>query len=231
MTTLRQELHPAYVLHARPFSETSLLLEILSAEHGRITGIARGAKRGKSKKSHLLQPFLALQISWYGKGDLVTIVDAECKSFEKALYGRSAICGLYINELLIKLLPKWDNCAMLFAAYESAIAHLSNSVSADQIILRKFELQLLKSLGYGLQLHKEVTTGALIDAQSYYLFDPVLGPKLSTGYNAHAIKGSSLLSLAQQTWEEHALLDMKRLMRTVLRHHLGDKQLKSRELF
>lgn len=226
---LREELHSAYILHARAYRETSLLLEVLSAQHGRVTVVARGAKRGKLKLSSLLQPFLPLQISWYGNGDLVTLVDVETKHPGPTLYGRSAICGLYINELLIKLLPKWDHCAHLFSMYETTILQLAGS-TLDQIILRKFELQLLKSLGYGLQLNKEVTTGATIDAQSYYMFDPELGPKLTPGFVTHAFKGSSLLSLANETWESHALLDMKRLMRIVLRHHLGNKQLKSREL-
>lgn len=227
----KQELHAAYVLHTRPFRETSMLVEILSAEQGRITLVARGAKRGKSKVSTLLQPFLPLKVSWYGTGELVTLVEVETSQAGPSLYGRNAICGLYLNELLVKLLPKWDSCEFLYAAYEEAIKALATQQLLDQIILRKFEMQLLKSMGYALQLQKEVSTGADVNADHYYLFDPEQGPRLAAAVNPAAIKGASLLALAAETWQEPGvLLDIKRLMRIVLRHHLGARQLISREL-
>lgn len=230
--SLKQELHTAYVLHSRAFRETSLLLDMLSAEHGRVAVVARGAKRGQAKNSSILQPFVPLQIGWFGNGDLVTLTTVETTYPGPSLHGRSAICGLYLNELLIRLLPKWDNCALLFSAYEAAVQQLAAAEVAAQIVLRKFEMQLLKSLGYGLQLHKEVVTGAEILSDSYYLFDPVLGPRLIASSSAAAFKGASLLALANEAWHEPGvLLDIKRLMRFVLRHHLGAKQLVSRELF
>ncbi len=227
----RQELHAAYVLHTRPFRETSMLVEILSAEQGRLTVVARGAKRGKSKISSLLQPFLALKLSWYGDGDLVTLVDVEACQPGPTLSGRNAICGLYLNELLVKLLPRWDSCTVLYNEYEAAIVALAAQQILDQIILRKFEMQLLKSMGYALQLHREITTGMAVHADQYYVFDPEQGPRLAVAGNPSAIKGASLLALAAEAWQEPGvLLDIKRLMRVVLRHHLGARQLISREL-
>lgn len=231
---LKQDLHFAYVLHTRSFRETSLLVEILSSEHGRVAAVARGAKRGKTKSSSILQPFMALQLSWHGNGDLVTLTNAEILKFNTALRGRSAICGLYLNELLIKLLPKWDHCEDLFNSYQYSLANLATGVISEQVLLRKFELQLLKSLGYGLQLRLDIDTGAAIISDRYYLFDPVLGPKQTNSSSVHAFKGASLIAFADEKFGEFSdpavLLDLKRLMRLVLRYHLGTRQIVSREL-
>lgn len=228
---LKQDLHLAYVLHSRHFRETSLLLELFSAEHGRIAAVARGAKRGKAKHSSILQPFIPLQVSWFGNGDLVTLTDVEIVKYGTTLQGRNAICGLYLNELLIKLLPKWDHCQQLFVAYEDAVTNLMTGAISEQVVLRRFELQLLKSMGYGLQLSREVNSGAAVIPDQYYLFDPVLGPKLVNSTNVNAIKGASFLALASGNFSEPAvLLDLKRLMRVVLSYHLGSKQIVTREL-
>lgn len=229
--TLKQDFHLAYVLHTRAYSETSLLVEMLSQEQGRITAVARGAKRGKAKTSNLLQLFMPLQVSWYGKGDLVTLTAAEAGGICHNLYGKLAVCGLYINELIVKLLPRWDSCQSLFSGYQAALIDLENNAVAAQVILRKFELLLLKSLGYELQLTKDVATGKLIDAGSYYNFDPVLGPKLVYATTSQAIKGASLLALeANDFTDPKILFDIKRLMRSVLNYHLGSRRLVTREL-
>jgi len=229
--TLKQDFHLTYVLHTRAYSETSLLVEMLSQEQGRVTAVARGAKRGKAKTSNLLQPFMPLQVSWYGKGDLVTLTASEASGNCHALYGKLAICGLYINELIVKLLPRWDACPLLFAVYQATLLDLEHHSDAAQIILRKFELLLLKSLGYELQLTKDIATGKLIDAESYYSFDPVLGPKLVYATASQAIKGASLLALEADNFEDpNILFDIKRLMRAVLNYHLGSRRLVTREL-
>lgn len=221
----------AYILHTRQYRETSMLAEIFSSVHGRVSALAKGAFRGKPKLSTNLQPFMSVNVSWYGNGDLVVLTGAESTCPTPRLSGRNAICGLYINELIIKLLPKWDNCNILFAAYTEAIEELSIGHVLDQVVLRKFEMQLLKSLGYGLQLHFDVGTGAKISSNNYYVFDPELGPKLSASMNPNAIRGTSLLALAQEKWHSPGVLpDIKRLMRIVLSHHLGTRKLVSREL-
>ena len=125
--TSKHDWHLAYVLHTRAFRETSLLVELFSHEHGRITAVARGAKRGKAKTSSIMQPFIPLQVSWYGDGELVTLTAAEVFGINHNLYGRNAICGLYINELLVKLMPKWDPCGLLFAGYQNCLENLSNN--------------------------------------------------------------------------------------------------------
>ncbi len=230
--TFKQNLHFAYVLHTRAYSETSLLVEMLSQEQGRITAVAHGAKRGKSKASNILQLFTPLQVSWYGNGDLVTLTTSEVNCGSYRLHGKLAICGLYINELLVKLLPKWDPCPLLFAGYKTALIDLENNSIAAQIILRKFELLLLKTLGYELQLTKDIITGCLIDENNYYSFDPMRGPKLVYAMTDQAIKGASLLALDANNFEDQKVLfDIKRLMRSVLNYHLGMRPLVTRKLF
>jgi DNA repair protein RecO (recombination protein O) len=229
--SIKHELHLAYVLHARSYRETSLLVEMFSQEFGRIALVARGAKRGKSKLSAILQPFIPLTISWYGNGDLVTLTQAEPASLGHALQGKRAICGLYINELLVRLLHKWDPCLHLFANYQELMQNLTQSQTSEQVTLRKFEKQLLKSLGYGLQLTIEVDSGTAVEADKFYLFDPILGPKLVNSACIGALRGTSLLALEQESFESPlALADIKYLMRLVFNHHLGARPLAARQL-
>ncbi len=229
--TSKHEAQLAYVLHTRPYRETSLLVEALSLQHGRISLVARGAKRGSAPSSRLLQPFAPLSIAWFGNGELVTLTAVDACEPAHILIGKSAICGLYINELMVRLIPKWDPCAQLFAHYQNALTKLADGEAVQQVVLRKFELQLLRSLGYGLQLTTEIVTGHPVEADQYYIFDPALGPKLSARHNIAGIKGASLLALSTEQLDNPAiLLDLKRLMRAVFSHHLGPRQLVTREL-
>ncbi len=228
---MKQELHLSYVLHTRAYRETSMLVEILSQQHGRVALVAKGVKRGKAKVSNILQPFVPLQVSWSGSGDLVTLVQVEETAQVPGLQAMRAICGLYVNELLIKLVPKWDVCNELFNHYQLTLQNLADSAVNEQITLRKFEKQLLKSLGYGLQLGCEVESGAPIMADQFYTFDPILGPKLATQLQVAATSGSTLLALAAEEFGTNTnWAELRRLMRNVLAYHLGTKQLVSRQL-
>lgn len=229
-----QELQLGYVLHSRAYRETSLLLDVLTAEHGRIALVARGAKRGqgkgKSSNSAVLQPFIPLNIGWFGSGELVTLTTVEAVRPMHDLTMKRVICGLYINELLAKLLPKWDPCAELFAAYEGLLSELCAPQQLEQAALRKFEKQLLKSIGYGLQLTTDIVSEETIDPQQYYVLDPVMGPSLANERHLNAILGSSLLAFAADDYTEAVLPDLRRLMRNVLGHHLGHQTLMTRQL-
>lgn len=220
-------MHAAYVLHTRPYLETSLLVEALTVEHGRVSLVARGAKRGKSKNSRILQPFIPLNISWFGSGELVTLTSVEALGPGYNLQGQDAICGLYINELLVKLLPKWDPCVVTFADYQKALSELHND---NQVTLRRFEKALLTNMGYELQLTRDALSGEQLCAEKYYMYDPAIGPKQVVATHSGAIKGSSLLALAADQFVPEALVDLKRLMRIVLSVHLGNKKIVTREL-
>jgi len=229
--TIKSEWHLAYVLHSRAYRETSMLVDIICMEYGRVALVARGAKRGKSKTSSLLQPFMPLNVSWYGTGELVTLTQCEPAGLMHGLQAKRAICGLYINELLFKLLNKWDPCTNLFNSYRQALEDLGCVDIPEQIILRKFEKAFLKSLGYGLQLTTEIDSGKPVQADNYYKFDPVLGPRLVDSTHMAAVSGASLLALEADNYASpDALTDIKRLMRLVFSYHLGARSLVTRQL-
>lgn len=243
-------LEPAYVLHHRPYRDSSLLLELLTIGYGRIALIARGARRPKSRLHGLLQPFQPLYASWSMRGELGTLTAAEGRDGEGPR-GRTLISGFYMNELLMRLLHRHDPHPQLFTVYESALRRLAasgSSASAEQTVLRMFELTLLRELGYGLVLDHEIMGGEPILPEGVYDYYPERGPVRAdaaesgvaeTGAEEYAARarpvrlhGGSLLALAQGVLcDPVQLSEVKRLMRVVLDARLGGKPLASRKLF
>src|SRR6185437_9440208 len=131
-------LQPAYVLHIRSYRETSLLVELFTPEYGRLTVIAKGVRQSKSVLAGLLQPFVPLLVSWSGKHELMTLLHAEANGSAKYLKGECLFAGLYLNELLMYLLQKWDAHLNLFSAYENTLTSLQTN-SLEQKTLRSFE--------------------------------------------------------------------------------------------
>jgi DNA repair protein RecO (recombination protein O) len=174
----RIELQPAYILHSRPYRETSLLLEVFTADYGRIGVVAKGIRRSKTKLRGLLQPFVPLLISCSGNGELCTLKDFDVAGMVVLLHGRALVSAFYLNELLMRLLHRWEEQKFLFQSYNKALNELK--IKKEQIVLRLFEKSLLKALGYELQLVKEVETGCVIDPEKFYAFDPERGPILIT---------------------------------------------------
>src|ERR1700675_5081227 len=155
----RREDQPAFVLHAHPYRETSLIVEAFTADYGRVALVARGAKRPRSELRGVLQAFQPLTLSWAGGGELKTLIRAEWRSGLPLVSGSALLCGFYLNELLLKLLPREDAHPQLFNDYQDALARLA--AGADQAtVLRRFELRLLAELGYALPLTHDVDTGA-----------------------------------------------------------------------
>lgn len=242
---LRFDSQPAYILHARPYQETSLLLEIFTKDFGRVSAIAKGAKRPKSRGRGLLQPFIPLLMSCAGKGELLTVKDFDAGGPPILLLGRRLIFAFYLNELLMRLLHRADAHDELFYSYEKSLHKLTHceDETLEQIPLRLFEKTLLKELGYELHLTHEVDSGAPLDPNSLYFFDPEKGPtQLETQFKAapHSntksdlkaiFKGSSLLAIADELLTEKTVLqDARRLMRLALSGHLGGRPLESRRL-
>ena len=235
---IRFECQPGYVLHARPYRETSLLLEILTQDHGRIAVIAKGVSRSKTNTKGLLQPFVPLFISCVGRGELLTLKGVDPRERMFLLKGRRLLCAFYMNELCIRLLHRWDPNQKLYSYYEHALLQLGGAIS-EQIVLRLFEKSLLKALGYELSLLQEARTGEAIFPDQLYHFDPGSGPimaEYATKEQHHSkigsfFKGKSLLALANETLEDSTvLLDIKRLLRQVLSVHLGHRPLETRKL-
>ncbi len=230
---MKVELTPCFILHSRPYLESSLILDVFSREHGRLHLIAKGAKREKSRFSGLLQPYQRLLMAWRGKSELMTLTDVEADIEAYELQNARLIAGFYVNELLLRLLHQYESHSELFDLYGKAIFDLSGLENVDTI-LRIFEKGLLQSLGYGLVLDHEIHDGQAIAANKnyYYLIDagPVKEAPATGDYVE--ISGNSLLALAKGILENRQELEeTKRLMRFILQHHLGSKPLSSRVLY
>src|SRR3954451_7188332 len=141
----RRDDEPAYVLHAYAYRETSLIVEAFAQTYGRIALVARGARRPRSELHGLLQGFQPLLLSWSGRNELKTLLKAEWRGGLPRIGGAALLCGFYLNELLLKLLPREDPHPGLYAIYEAALAGLAAG-EEQASLLRRFELELLAEL-------------------------------------------------------------------------------------
>lgn len=216
------------VLHRSDYSNTSLLLEILSRGHGRFPVIARGAKRRKSPSAGLLQPFRPLLVSVSGRGEVKTLIQVEADGPAPVLTGRPLYCGFYLNELIMRLLARNDPHESLYDHYRAALNGLADGL-AENLLLRRFEVRLLEQTGYAMILDRDVESGLPIDGAGRYRYVPDRGPLAClNGDPGFHVAGDTLLDLAAG---RAAGREARELMRRVLATHLGDRPLKSRELF
>lgn len=227
----RVDFQPAFLLHARPFRDTSLLVDFFTKEHGRVHAVVRGAKSAKSKIKGLLLPFVPLLISWSGKTDLMTLTKVEANGAAYDLRGSNLLSGFYINELITKLLHKYDPHPEIYLAYQEL---LENITVPDQLesSLRIFEKKLLTAIGYGLQCNQD-SEGKKIDPNMQYEYQHELGFRCWDGMQtAFVISGQTLLNMKGDKFDDpQTKKEAKRLMRQVFDHLLEGKVLKSRELF
>jgi len=236
----RRDDEPAFVLHAYPYRETSLIVEAFTPGYGRVAMVARGAKRPRSETRGLLQAFQPLVLSWAGTGELKTLLKAEWRGGLPLPGGSALLAGFYVNELLLKLLPREDPHAALFDAYATALAALAErpAAAAQAAVLRRFELTLLAELGYALSLTHEAGSGLPVDAAGryHYVFDR--GPQRVAANVARepaaggpVVRGATLVALATQAYPDaETAAEAKRLMREVLDHHLDARQVVSRRI-
>jgi len=225
-----QDHQPAYVLHTRPYRETSLLVEIFAREQGRLALVARGARRPRSPVRGLLQPFQPLRLSWFGKGEVRTLKQAEWQGGQLPLRGPALMCGFYLNELLLRLLPREDPHPVLFEHYQSALRALGEGAAAAPV-LRRFEKALLRELGYALVLEHEAMSDTPIDPDAFYVYRPEHGPvRAEKGSGGVQLRGSTLLALARDDYSDPlALAEAKQLMRLLIAHQLGGESLQTRQ--
>jgi DNA repair protein RecO (recombination protein O) len=230
-TISKQESQDIYILHTYPFKETSLIAELFCKNHGRIPVVAKGARRPRSSLRGMLQSFQLLQATWSGRGEIKTLHNIEwCDKFLQ-VDGNALICGFYINELIIRLLPREDSHKKLFDFYHHTMKVLAGGINLE-VALRRFELRLLQELGYEVPL-KEDESGELIIADKLYVYEVEYGPsELSKTNNGVKILGQTLLDMAEDEYkEDNTQLQSKQLMRYLISHYLGDKPLNSRKLF
>jgi DNA repair protein RecO (recombination protein O) len=223
------ELEDAFILHARPYQETSQILEVLAAQHGRVGLVARGARRPKSPWRSVLQPFLPLRLSWAGRGSLYTLRGAEAASFTLALDGVSLMGAFYLNELVLNFVRRGDPHPGLFIAYSQALAELRAGGDPEPA-LRRFELQMLAEVGYGLNLDHDVLNDVPLDPHALYEYRLEQGPvPVAAGGAALILSGAELLAIGRGDLSSPAFLQAaKRLLRSVLAHYLDGKALKTR---
>ena len=230
---MRFDLQPAFILHRRPFRNTSLLIEAYTQEQGRIGLIARGASRPKARLRGILQAFTPLWLSWVEGSELGTFKAAEERGAAYAIAPERLLSGLYLNELLLRLMARHDPYPQVFQAYERALQGLMQ-ISNEELVLRRFEKILLDELGYGLQLSTDIRTGESIQAEKNYCYHTQQGPQaISETSVPGTITGRALLALRDNRLDELTgpgeLKQIKFMMRAAIAAHL-DKPLRSREI-
>jgi DNA repair protein RecO (recombination protein O) len=228
----RQDAQPAFVLHSYPFRETSLIIEAFTRDHGRIGLVARGARRPKSSLRGVLLQFQPLLLSWSGRGELHTLMRAEWLGAYTPLRGQALICGFYLNELVLRLLPRGDAHDGLFSIYEGALAELSAGV-AQEAALRRFEIGLLRELGYAVILDREAEKDVPVARESSYVYMIERGPIRTGGSpgNGVELSGQTLIDMQSGDFTNAVTQQQsKLLMRTLINHYLGDQVLHTRQL-
>jgi DNA repair protein RecO (recombination protein O) len=229
-TLHRQEQQPVYVLHTYPFKETSLVVELFSQQYGRVAAVAKGARRPHSAMRGMLQSFQMLSGTWSGKNELKTLHSLDWSAGLTLIKGEALMCGFYINELLLRLLPREDSHETLFAHYQHALQTLANQ-SDLATTLRRFELRLLQEMGYAVPLMTDENDGA-IEADKMYRYEAEYGAcELKATKIGVQLSGQTLLDMARDDYSnEQTQMQSKQLMRYLLAHYLGDKPLHTRQL-
>jgi DNA repair protein RecO (recombination protein O) len=229
----RVEGQRAFILHVAPFRETSALAEAFTRGHGRLAVVARGARRPRSSLRGLLMEFQPLELSWFGRGEVRTLSGAEWMGGQPLLRGQRLLFGYYLNELLLKLMPREDPHPELFDRYREALLALS-APDAGEEILRRFEVSLLRLLGYGVTLDRDARTGEPVDPERRYAFVADRGVQaISAGESdAGAFSGGALLAMARDDYSQaQTLREGRLLMRQAIAHHLGGAALNTRRVF
>jgi DNA repair protein RecO (recombination protein O) len=229
----------AWLLHSRPFRDTSLLLDFLTLEQGRVSAISRGARTQKGRGRSTLQPFVPLRLTLAGSHELRTLQASEASGPGTLLQGERLFAGFYLNELLMRLLHGHEPEPGVYQAYSDAIARLAGTDEVEPL-LRKFELRLLEALGYGLQFDHDAESGESLVADGWYYLQEDGGfvrqlqaPKSEVdALRAGLYPGLELSRIAVADFSaDSTRRQAKRLLRQVLHQHLGGKEITSRQLF
>lgn len=232
MTRRRTEREPAFVLHSYPYKETSLIVEAFTRHRGRVGLLARGARRPRSAIRGTLLAFHPLRLSWSASAELGTLQAAEWSGGQPALAGMGLMCGFYINELLLKLLPREDAHEALFDTYADSVARLA-AREDHAAVLRGFERRLLTELGYAPLLERDAGSGQPVDPARRYAYEPERGPLAANGDAGQAITvgGQTLLDMARDDYSRAETRDeARRLMRWLIAARLSGQALHTREV-
>jgi DNA repair protein RecO (recombination protein O) len=220
---MRVDAQPALVLHARSYRETSLLLECLTRDHGRIGLVARGVRREKSRLPRgLLQPLQPLFLGWVGNGELLTLTQAEASAGPLPLRGERLYSAMYLNELVLRLCARGDPHGDLFEHYLLCLQRLADG-EPEGWTLRRFERDLMDVLGYGIVLDRDCESGAELEADAEYIYVLDAGPRIWRGESGVLrISGAALRALDEDVMPGSVhCAELRRLMRVLLQHQLG----------
>lgn len=223
----------AFVLHSQPYRETSSIVDIFSRGFGRVALVARGARRPRSQLRGLLMEFQPLELGWVGQGELANLSRAEWVGGQPLLGGIALLYGYYLNELLMRLLPREDAHPALFDAYQRTLAILCAG-NHDSALLRRFECVLLREIGYAPLFDHDADSGEALSAERMYAYQPERGPVLvhETTPAGLPIPGRCLLAMAADDYSApETLRHSKSLMRMLIAHHLDGQELRSRRVF
>ena len=229
----RIQLQPAYVLHHRPYRDTSKIIELFTRDHGRVSVFARGARgNGSSSLISVLQPFNRVLVSWSGRGEAGQLTGAEFDGSMQPLPPDRLVHGFYLNELLLKLFARHDSHPDVFTLYSQTLDQLKNEDAVRP--LRLFEKRLLEAIGYGLALERDANDDTPIEADASYHYRLEQGPVRVHGVmenNTVMYSGSSLLSLAREDLADAGVCaDARRLLRSALDRCLDGRELRSRQV-
>ena len=223
-------LETGFILHRRPYKNTSELIDCLTKNYGVITLIAQGSRRPRSDRRVVLQPFSLLKLSWIRRGELGRLTHAEVALSSLALSGEAVLAGFYLNELLLRLMGRDNPNDLIFSCYTQCLSDLSNSSNTSRS-LRLFELRFLEALGYGLGLLEDVETGEEIHSDCTYGFKPEYGFTIRTSFDkgSNFFSGRHLISLREEQLDDlDSLRSAKRLLQYVLKSYLGNRPLSTR---
>ncbi|WP_186059079.1 DNA repair protein RecO [Burkholderia gladioli] len=223
---------PGFVLHSYPYRETSLIIDVLTRDHGRVALVAKGAKRPHSALRGVLQTFQPLSLSWSGKSEMRTLTGAEWVGGMLPLGGDALLCGFYVNELLVKFCAREDPFPPLFQHYLVTLARLAHDEPAVQV-LRSFERMLLRETGYARALNR-TTARRAVQPEGRYVFDPERGVReASDELPAHwpVVAGQTLLDMEEDDYHRaQTVAQSKTLMRFLLNTYLGGTPLATRQI-
>jgi DNA repair protein RecO (recombination protein O) len=231
--TEREEvlLADGFVLHQRPFRNSSQLLDLITPEHGRVGLVAQGSRRHKSGRRGLLQAFVPLRLSWVRRGDLGRLTHVEAAADALDLTGDRLLGGFYVNELVLRLSARGDANSEVYSCYSDCLIALADRSRQVARTLRLFELGFLRALGYGLELERDTQTGERLRPDGRYVFEHESGPRaaVSVGEEGGAYWGRELLSLNGRLLQDRdSLRAARRLLGCALDVYLGERPLKSR---
>jgi DNA repair protein RecO (recombination protein O) len=236
MTRRRVQLERAFILHSYPYKETSLVVEAFTRHHGRVGLLARGARRPRSAIRGSLLAFHPLRLSWTASAELGTLAGVEWTGGQHALAGLSLMCGFYVNELLMRLLPREDAHEHLFDAYAELVTRLADGAE-QAVLLRGFELRLLTELGYAPPLDRDAASGNPVQPGTRYAYVPERGPLAFSGGEVEGgsedlvVEGQTLLDMSRNDYGRPATREeARRLMRRLIAVRLAGQALHTREM-